>query len=147
LTARVADDPRHAGVAFEFARDGGDAGELAVQGVPHRIDALVRELLENAASFAGQEGHVRVRTFARDGDVVLEVTDDGPGIREEDVPRVFTRFFTTRAGPPGGKGKRGTGLGLALVRAVAEAHGGEVTVRSTLGEGATFSLRVPRSAP
>ena len=132
LATRANEDERHAALDVDFAREG--AERLVVLGVPHRLAGLVRELYENGASFARCGVRVRVRA---DGDgAVLEVTDDGPGITAEDLPRVFRRFFTTRA--------RGTGLGLALVRAVAEAHGGDVTARSVVGEGATFTLRLPR---
>ena len=68
----------------------------------------------------------------------LSVEDRGPGIPEENLPRLFERFFTTDAE------RNGTGLGLAIVRAVARAHGGDVEVRSAPGEGATFTLLLPR---
>ncbi len=125
-----------------------------VVGVASRLDSLVRNLVDNAASFAGKAGEVRVivrrerASQAPNGDVIaIEVSDTGPGIAEEDLPRVFDRFFTTRArARPAGDGSRtrdGSGLGLALVKAVAEAHGGEVSARSTPGEGATFRVTLP----
>jgi signal transduction histidine kinase len=72
--------------------------------------------------------------------VVLEVCDTGPGIPEKDLPRMFERFFTTRAVPngtaePSARRQKGSGLGLALVKAVAEAHGGSVSARSSAGSG------------
>jgi two-component system sensor histidine kinase ChvG len=71
----------------------------------------------------------------REGEeAVLEVSDSGPGIPSADLPRVFDRFFSAR------KQGRGTGLGLALVKAIAEAHGGRVSAKS---EGATFTVRLP----
>lgn len=110
---------------------------LTVPGVSGRLETAVRNLVHNAASFAGEGGHVRVR-LAQAGDRArLEVEDDGPGIAREDLPRVFDRFFTRR------QGKKGTGLGLALVRAIAQAHGGEASVRSVVGEGTTFTLELP----
>ena len=69
--------------------------------------------------------------------VELSVSDDGPGIAAEDLSHVFERFFTTR------RHDKGTGLGLALVRAIVEAHGGSVSASSELGHGATFSARLP----
>jgi two-component system sensor histidine kinase BaeS len=81
--------------------------------------------------------------------VILEVCDTGPGIPEKDLPRMFERFFTTRAVSNGGaepsarKQKGGTGLGLALVKAVAEAHGGQVSAHSSAGSGATFRVVLP----
>lgn len=119
-----------------------------VNGVAPRLDSLLRNLLDNAASFAGAEGEVRVRVRREGPAVVLEVSDSGPGIAAEDLPRVFDRFFTTRARtrPEAGPRREGSGLGLALVKAIAEAHGGEVSARASPGEGATFRVILPAKA-
>lgn len=131
-----------------------DAEEaISVTGVEPRLDSVVRNLVDNAASFAGDGGEVRVSVKADPADerqVVLEVCDSGPGIPEKDLPRMFERFFTTRAVAGGGaepsaRKQKGTGLGLALVKAVAEAHGGQVSARSSAGAGTTFSVVLPRS--
>jgi signal transduction histidine kinase len=116
-----------------------------VTGVAPRLDSLVRNLVDNAASFAGEDGVVRVAVSRTDeGAVAIEVSDTGPGIASEDLPRVFDRFFTTRAlARPDAPGAKGSGLGLALVKAIAEAHGGEVAARSTPGSGATFRVTLP----
>jgi signal transduction histidine kinase len=137
-TERIAEDERFAAVTFAFDR-ALPAGGASVRGVEHRVDALVRELLENAGSFAGASGRVDVSVAIEQGDVVLTVSDSGPGIAPEDVPRVFDRFFTTRGM------RRGTGLGLALARAVAEAHGGRIAASSAPGRGARFELRLPQA--
>ncbi|MBX3228345.1 MAG: HAMP domain-containing histidine kinase [Labilithrix sp.] len=117
--------------------------DAIVVGVATRLDSLVRNLVDNAASFAGKDGEVRVRVRVEREDaradgagpsVILEVSDSGPGIPPADLPRVFDRFFSAR------KQGRGTGLGLALVKAIAEAHGGSVEARS---EGATFRVALP----
>lgn len=114
-------------------------GPVPVRGVARRLSAVVRELVDNAAQFAGDGGHVEVRLSSTTKLVVLEVEDDGPGIAEADLPKVFQRFFTTRGE------KRGTGLGLALVHAVAQAHGGRAEVVSPVreGRGTTFRLTLP----
>ena len=100
----------------------------------------MRELVDNAASFAGERGTVKVTVATIDGTVRLEVQDSGPGIAKDDLPRVFQRFFTTRGE------RRGTGLGLALVEAVAVAHGGtaRASSRSSGEPGTTFSVVLPR---
>ncbi|MCB9700056.1 MAG: HAMP domain-containing histidine kinase, partial [Alphaproteobacteria bacterium] len=107
--------------------------ELAVDAVPERLETAVRNLLANAAHFARSEVTLTVRR-AEDR-AVIEVRDDGPGIAEEELPHVFDRYYTTREG--------GTGLGLALVKAIASAHGGSVEARSVPGDGATFRLVLP----
>jgi signal transduction histidine kinase len=126
-------DTRHAALTFEFS---GSPEPLLITGVAHRLESTVRELLENAASFAKSTVHISLTVSARD--VVLSVHDDGAGIAHGDLPKVFDRFFTTRSRA------RGTGLGLALVRAVAEAHGGSVAVESEPEQGTTFELSLPR---
>jgi two-component system sensor histidine kinase ChvG len=136
LVAGMRDDGRHPDVTLTCTCCA--AGEARVRVVAHRLDALVRELLDNARSFAGEGGRVDVRVEARGDEVVLIVRDTGPGIAPEDLPRVFSRFFTTRGR------SRGTGLGLALVQAVAHAHGGSVAVSSAPGRGATFEVHLPR---
>ena len=114
-----------------------------VRGVPHGLDAALRNLLENAFSFAkaGDAAKAAVRVVVRnDGDTAeVLVQDSGPGIPEAELGRVFDRFFTTRGR------ERGTGLGLALVKATVLAHGGTVAVTSEPGHGAAFVIRLPRA--
>ncbi|MDB4943626.1 MAG: hypothetical protein JWP97_3160 [Labilithrix sp.] len=123
-------------------------------GVEQRLDSLVRNLVDNAASFAGDGGEVRVKVAPDEHEprfLALEVSDTGPGIADKDLPRMFERFFTTRAvaagsaEPSARKHRLGTGLGLALVKAVAEAHGGRVVALSRPGAGATFRVLLPTS--
>ncbi len=111
--------------------------EARVHGVASRIESAIRNLVENAVSFAAPEGEVVVEVSVADDRVSLSVRDSGPGIADADLPRVFERFFTTRGRA------HGTGLGLALVKAVAEAHGGEVRASSAPGLGATFRIALP----
>lgn len=132
---RVREDERWAKLTFEL-----DAPTPArVRGVPERLETVLDNLLANAASFAAAEGKVSIVVNSGAQQVELRVSDDGPGIAPEDAPHVFERFFTTR------RHDKGTGLGLALVRAIVEAHGGSVAVRSELGVGATFIARLPVS--
>jgi two-component system sensor histidine kinase PilS (NtrC family) len=113
-------------------------------GDPHQLRQVLWNLLVNAAqaarAVAGGSGQVRVRTApAPGGGATLVVEDDGPGIAAEDRDRLFTPFFTTKPD--------GTGLGLATVHRVVEAHGGAVQVESAPGAGARFTVRLPPPAP
>ncbi|MFO0696213.1 MAG: ATP-binding protein [Polyangiales bacterium] len=102
------------------------------------LETALANLVENAVKFSPEGGEVVLRVSADAQRARLSVEDRGPGIPEENLPRLFERFFTTDAE------RNGTGLGLAIVRAVARAHGGDVEVRSAPGEGATFTLLLPR---
>ncbi|HEX7666734.1 MAG TPA: HAMP domain-containing sensor histidine kinase [Polyangiaceae bacterium] len=132
LVTSSKDDPRWQALDFVFETSVKDA---FVHGVSHRLEASLRELVDNAASFAKTK--VTVAVVALPASVLVTVGDDGPGIDAEHLGRVFDRFFTTR------DRARGTGLGLALVKAVAEAHGGTVGVTSEDGAGACFTLELP----
>jgi two-component system sensor histidine kinase ChvG len=134
LVGVLREDERFAGVSFETTVAG---GLPTVLGVSERLETVLRNLLENAASFAGRPGRVVVTVHHDDGDVVLEVADSGPGIPPEDVERVFERFFTTRSD------SRGTGLGLALAQAIVLAHHGTLVAASPEGGGAVFTVRLP----
>jgi two-component system, OmpR family, sensor kinase len=111
-----------------------------------RITQAVMQLAENAARQTG-EGELIAIGSAVDGvDVRLWVRDEGPGIPLEDQPRIFERF--RRGTPTGATGaSEGSGLGLSIVRAIAEAHGGTVELRSSPGAGATFVLVLPVDGP
>ena len=130
---RASQDERWAGLTFALEAP----AAALVRGVPERLETVLDNLLANAASFAKTGGRVAVAVSSQAQQVELRVSDDGPGIAAEDAPHVFERFFTTR------RHDKGTGLGLALVRAIVEAHGGSVAVTSELGAGATFIARLP----
>jgi two-component system sensor histidine kinase ChvG len=137
VVARLRDDPRFSDVTFEA-----DAPtDARVSGVSLRLESLLRELLENGASFVPRGGRVRAIVRTSGDEVVLVVEDDGPGIPDGERDEVFRRYYTTRGHA------RGSGLGLALVRAVAEAHGGSAEVLSNREKGAAFEVRLPRFTP
>jgi two-component system sensor histidine kinase ChvG len=138
LALAMADDDRFAKV--RCAVSGIERAEVI--GVAYRFESVLRNLLENAASFSvdGGEVHVEIAEL-EDRRVEIRVSDTGPGISEEDLPKVFQRFFTTRGRT------HGSGLGLALVRAVVEAHGGRVSASSNPGRGATFRVELPLAPP
>jgi signal transduction histidine kinase len=111
-----------------------------------RIGIAVDALVENAVRYSEQDDVVELSVVpGRDGSTArLIVADTGQGIARAELDRIFERFRTGSHSPAGA---RGTGLGLALVRAVARAHAGDVLVRSTLGEGSEFELVLPVAAP
>ena len=107
------------------------------------VTALVN-LLDNAVSYSGDGTTVTVRVKQQEDSVSVAVSDEGIGIAEKDLERVFERFY--RADPARSRATGGTGLGLAIVKHVASNHGGAVTVSSVEGLGATFTLRLPAAA-
>jgi signal transduction histidine kinase len=120
-------------------------GLPAVSGDGALLRRLVANLLDNAGKYSEPGAPVALRVAPGQGDVRLEVSDRGIGIDPADLPRLFTPFFRTDRSRARGTG--GTGLGLALVKRIAEAHGGEVTVESAAGKGTTFRVRIPREPP
>ena len=119
-------------VAEEGERD------LVVDGDPVRIRQVLDNLIVNALAY-GDATRVTVRA-TRSGEAVrVTVSDAGPGIPEWNLDRIFERGMQL------GSTTRGSGLGLALARTIVEAHGGELTVDSTLGVGSTFTIALPAS--
>jgi two-component system sensor histidine kinase CiaH len=111
-----------------------------VAGDPARLRQLVAILVDNAIRHAPAGSRVDVRVRTDGGDAVLVVEDEGPGIRAEDLPRVFDRFYRA-AGAPGG----GTGLGLAIAAWIVERHGGRIAAANRDAAGARFTVRLPLS--
>jgi two-component system sensor histidine kinase ChvG len=132
LVKAMSADVRHAGLRFEV-----EASPAPIEAVPARLEAAIQNVLDNAASFAGEGGLVRVSARIAGGRCEIEVSDTGPGIPPENLPRVFDRFFTHRSAG------KGTGLGLSLAKAILEAHGGTITAASPPGSGAVFTIRLP----
>jgi two-component system sensor histidine kinase SenX3 len=115
---------------------------LSVLGSEELLVTALRNLLENAVAYspAGTNVVVSVTELADEG-VEVSVADQGIGIPERDLERIFERFY--RVDPARSRATGGTGLGLAIVKHVMAAHGGRASVRSTVGEGSTFTLWVP----
>ena len=104
------------------------------------VKQIVLNLVSNAIKFTPVDGSVTVAMEAKDKDIILIVADTGVGISEEDLKRVGRPY--EQAGDPGRR-SQGTGLGLSLVRAFAELHGGEMTIESRLGAGTAVTVRLP----
>ena len=109
-----------------------------------RIVQLLTNLVANALKFTPRGGDVRVRLDEEEERVRLEVSDTGPGIRPEELPRIFERFY--RGTNTGEARASGSGLGLAIVRSIVEMHGGRIDVASVLGEGTAFRIELPRTS-
>ena len=120
---------------------GGRAG-LKVRGDEELLTTALRNLVDNAVAYSPESTRVVIATRQSDDDhVEISVTDQGIGIPEADLERIFERFY--RVDPARSRQTGGTGLGLAIVKHVATKHDGEVSVWSREGSGSTFTLRLP----
>jgi signal transduction histidine kinase len=105
---------------------------------------VIDNLLSNALKFTPPNGSIGISVIARHDKVVIEVADSGIGISAADQTKLFIRFFRTEAAVR--KAIKGTGLGLSIVKAIVEGHGGEISVESAEGKGATFRIVLPLAA-
>ncbi len=108
-----------------------------------RIQQVITNLVANAIHYNRDNGSIYVTVTTAPGDVLCTVRDTGPGIAREELSRVFERFY--RADAARSRSEGNTGLGLAICQAIVQAHGGSISVDSTLGEGTTFTVRLPSS--
>lgn len=109
-----------------------------------RIAQVFTNLVDNAIKYSKKgEGRVKISFFDMDENILTEVTDNGPGIAQADLPRIFERFYRTDKARSREQG--GTGLGLAIVKHIIEAHQQSVNVRSTLGIGTTFGFTLKKA--
>jgi two-component system, OmpR family, sensor kinase len=106
-----------------------------------RLRQALSILLDNAVKYTPEGGRVTMRIVEEDDSVGVEVTDNGIGISEDQIPHVFERFYRAE----GARSPEGLGLGLSIARQIAEDHRGSIEVRSKPGEGSTFIIRIPRS--
>jgi signal transduction histidine kinase len=157
LRQDIAELARHAAATFETLRDPGRDGrnplDVAVSPEAMRAEVevdrdvvigAVLNLLANAAKYGGAAGPIEIRVDADAGAAWIGVRDHGPGIPPAEQARIFREFY--RAPEAYRSGVEGTGLGLALVKRHIEELGGTVEVASAVGEGATFTIRLPRAA-
>jgi two-component system, OmpR family, sensor histidine kinase SenX3 len=119
---------------------GGDHG-LQVLGSEQQLVIALGNLVENAVAYSADHTRVAVGVRRREDVVEISVTDQGIGISEAEIDRIFERFY--RVDPARSRATGGTGLGLSIVKHIAASHGGEVSVWSVQGTGSTFTLRLP----
>lgn len=142
LAADAAYDARAVADGHTVALDVPAEDGVPVVGDEERLRQVLANLVTNALRHTPAGTRVTVRARRQDGDGVVEVTDDGPGMAPEAASQVFDRFY--RADPSRSReGGGGSGLGLAIVAALVRAHGGDVEVETAPGSGATFRVRVP----
>ena len=108
-----------------------------IYGDKQKLVSVLQNLVFNAVSFTPEGGVIRLCLDREEDFAVLRVEDNGTGISEEDIPHIFDRLFTNRAG------EENRGMGLFIVKSVITEHGGTIEVASTLGEGTVFTIRLP----
>ena len=119
-----------------------DTEDFTVLCDPQKIEQVLSNLLVNSINYGKDGGKTRVRFYDMGEDILIEVADDGIGIKEEDLLRIYERFY--RVDKSRSRHAGGSGLGLAIVKHIVEAHGGNLHVRSTFEEGTTFSFTLKK---
>ncbi len=142
LFARVTDrherESREKGIAFSESID---PGAEIVDADPDRLEQALQNLAANALRYTSAGGRVELRAARRGADVVLQVRDTGRGIPPEHLPMIFDRFYKVDASRTGVSA--GSGLGLSIVKAIVQRHGGTITVRSQPGVETVFEIVLP----
>lgn len=121
---------------------GPDDAPLAMVGDPDRVEDVMSILLDNASKYTPIGGSISVTTRRRRDIVTFEVADTGQGIPEKDLAHVFDRFYRSELSRAAAEG--GFGLGLAIAKSIVVSMGGEITASSVVGQGTTFTVRLPR---
>ena len=107
------------------------------------IEQVITNLVDNCVKYAPDHGPIEIKARATPTALVLEIKDRGPGVPEEDVDRIFEKFYRVR----GGGGRWGTGLGLSICRGIVEAHGGRITAANRAEGGLVFRVDLPLETP
>jgi len=108
-----------------------------------KIRQVLNNLLENAIKYGKRDGRIKITFYDMDESILVEVSDTGIGIPQEDIPRIFERFFRSANGRA--LEHTGSGLGLSIVKHIIEAHGQTINVRSSLGVGTTFGFTLQKA--
>ena len=112
--------------------------DIKLHGDKDKFLQLVLNLVENGIKYSNEGSTVKVRSFIKKGDYILEVEDNGIGIPKEDMPRIFERFYRVDKSRKGG----GTGLGLAIVKHIVKIFNGEISIESELNKGSIFTVTI-----
>jgi two-component system sensor histidine kinase SenX3 len=132
---RTTADARKISLFFQESKD------AYIQGDHDQMTMAVNNLIENAVNYSPQGTKVSVSTSVEDGIISIAVSDQGIGIPEAEVERIFERFY--RVDPARSRETGGTGLGLSIVKHIVTKHGGEISVWSSENVGSTFTIRLP----
>jgi signal transduction histidine kinase len=135
--------PRAMQAGVEVVLEGDPVAGLEAD--PSRLTQLLDNLISNAIKFSFEGGQVAVRTVSENGNVILEVADHGIGIPAGQQQHLFQRFF--RGSNAAERAIQGTGIGLSIVKAIVDAHGGSIAVESREGAGTTFRVALPLRLP
>ncbi|MGB0178464.1 MAG: sensor histidine kinase [Flavobacteriales bacterium] len=122
---------------------GMDGSKVMVLGDAAKLVQVLTNLIVNSINYGSEGGRTEVRYYDAEDSILVEVADTGIGIREEDLPRVFERFY--RVDKSRSRHAGGSGLGLAICKHIIETHGQTINVRSTYGEGSTFSFTLEKA--
>ena len=141
VLARMRSVARNENITLQWKRSG-RAAQYTVRGDETQLASMFTNLVDNAVKYTPPGGRVEVTGEFEGSEIVIRVSDTGIGIPEGKLPRIFERFY--RVDKARSKETGGTGLGLSIVKHVAENHGGRVAVESTVGEGSTFTVYLPR---
>jgi signal transduction histidine kinase len=110
-------------------------------GDKEKLQQVMINILANAMKYTANGGHIHIEAHTTDEGVLISVSDNGMGIPEDDLPRLFERFYRVEKARTSDAG--GTGLGLAIAKEILDAHGGEIRVESVSGEGTNVHVLLP----
>ena len=132
---------KRAGIEVEFVDE--TRRNVEVIGDAPKIEQVVTNLISNSLRYGKEGGRTEVRFYDMDEQMLVEVADDGIGMSEEHLPRIFERFY--RVDKSRSRNAGGSGLGLSIVKHIIEAHGQTISVRSTRGKGSTFAFTMQKA--
>jgi len=128
-------------IKLQFAPE--NESPIFVRADRNKIAQVLTNLISNSISYGNEKGRCTIRFYVLDDIVTIEVSDDGPGIEESHIPRLFERFY--RVEKSRNRNEGGTGLGLAIAKHITEAHGQTINVRSTPNVGSTFTFSLDKT--